>query len=101
MMDLLAVLSAAGVPRTLVYAADRAGLPGRDGPLAEMGPEVADRALARLAAASLLTFSLDGSSVSVHRLVMRVIRDTATKATIARLKAVYPQLHLGTLRNIN
>jgi tetratricopeptide (TPR) repeat protein len=74
-MDLLAVLSAAGVPRTLVYAAGRAGLPGRDGPLAEMGREVADRALARLAGASLLTFSLDGSTVSVHRLVMRVIRE--------------------------
>ncbi len=80
-MDLLAVLSAAGVPRTLVYAADRAGLPGRDGPLAEMEPEVVDRALAWLAGASLLTFSLDGSSVSVHRLVMRVIRENLAAAT--------------------
>jgi tetratricopeptide (TPR) repeat protein len=76
MMGLLAVLSAGGVPRTLVYAAGRAGLLGRDGPLAEMGPEVVDRALARLAGVSLLTFSLDGSSVSAHRLVMRVIRET-------------------------
>ena len=37
--------------------------------------EVVDRALARLAGASLLTFSVDGSSVSAHRLVMRVIRE--------------------------
>jgi hypothetical protein len=31
--------------------------------------------LARLAGASLLTFSLDGSTVAMHRLVMRVIRE--------------------------
>ena len=31
--------------------------------------------LARLAGASLLTFSLDGSAVIAHRLVMRVIRE--------------------------
>ena len=36
---------------------------------------VVDRALARLAGASLLTFSVDGSSVSAHRLVTRVIRE--------------------------
>ncbi len=75
-MDLLAVLSAAGVRRSLIHAAAREGFPGRDGagscPLA---PEVADRALARLAGASLLTFSVDGSAVSAHRLVMRVIRE--------------------------
>ena len=38
-------------------------------------PEVADRVLARLAGVSLLTFSVDGFSVSAHRLVMRVIRE--------------------------
>ena len=37
--------------------------------------ETFDRALAGLAGASLLTFSMDGSSVSVHYLVMRVIRE--------------------------
>ena len=31
--------------------------------------------LARLAGASLLTFSVDGSTVTAHRLVMRVIRE--------------------------
>ena len=36
---------------------------------------VVDRALARLAGGSLLTFSVDGSSVSAHRLVTRVIRE--------------------------
>jgi hypothetical protein len=38
-------------------------------------PEVADRVLARLAGTSLLTFSLDGASVTAHRLAMRIIRE--------------------------
>ena len=74
-MGLLAVLSPAGVRRSLVHAAGEEGLPGRDGPLPALAPEVADRVLARLAGSSLLTFSLDGSSVTAHRLVMRVIRE--------------------------
>jgi tetratricopeptide (TPR) repeat protein len=75
MMNLLAVLSAAGVRRSLIHAAAGSGLPGRDGPLPALAPEVADRVLGRLAGASLLTFSVDGSAVSTHRLVMRVIRE--------------------------
>ena len=74
-MDLVAVLSAAGVRRSLIHAAARQGLAGRDGPLPALAPEAADRVLARLAGASLLTFSVDGSAVSAHRLVMRVIRE--------------------------
>ena len=92
-MDLLAVLSAAGVSRSLVHAAAGQGLPGRDGPLPVLAAEAADRVLARLAGTSLLTFSLDGSSVTAHRLVMRVIREnlaadnalTAVCASAARL----------------
>ena len=74
-MDLLAVLSAAGVRRSLVHAAGLAGLPGREGPVPALAAEVVDRVLARLAGASLLTFSVDGSAVTAHRLVMRVIRE--------------------------
>jgi tetratricopeptide (TPR) repeat protein len=74
-MELLAVLSAAGVSRALVQAAARQGVLRRDGQAGELSPEVVDRALARLAGASLLTFSVDGSSVTAHRLVMRVIRE--------------------------
>ena len=74
-MDLLAVLSTAGVSRSLVHAAAGEGLLGRDGPLPGLAAEAADRVLARLAGASLLTFSLDGSAVTAHRLVMRVIRE--------------------------
>ena len=74
-MDLVAVLSAAGVRRSLIHAAAREGLAGRAGPVPALAPEVADQVLARLAGASLLTFSLDGSAVIAHRLVMRVIRE--------------------------
>ena len=74
-MELLAVLSPAGIRRALVHAAARQGVLDRDGQAGELSPEVVDRALARLAGASLLTFSVDGSSVSAHRLVMRVIRE--------------------------
>ena len=74
-MDLLAVLSAAGVRRSLIQAAAREGLPGRSGLTAGLPTEAADQVLGRLAGASLLTFSVDGSAVSAHRLVMRVIRE--------------------------
>ena len=37
-MDLLAVLSAAGVRRSLIHAAAREGLPGRDGPVPALAP---------------------------------------------------------------
>jgi hypothetical protein len=72
-MELLAVLSSAGVHRTMIHAAGQHGVLGRK----RLVAEVADRALARLAAESLLTFSVDGSAVTAHRLVMRVIREQA------------------------
>jgi Tetratricopeptide repeat/Domain of unknown function (DUF4062) len=79
-MGLLAVLSPAGVPRLLVQAAGGQGLLGVAGRTGALSAEVVDRALARLAGTSLLMFSVDGASVSVHRLVMRVIRDQLAKA---------------------
>ena len=73
-LDLVAVLSTSGVSRALLYRAGADGALGR-----EMEPDEApilvDGALAQLADASLLTFSGDGSSVSAHRLVMRVVRE--------------------------
>ena len=74
-IELLAVLSPAGVRRALVHAAARQGVLAGDGQAGALPAEVVDRALARLAGASLLTFSVDGSSVIAHRLVMRVIRE--------------------------
>ena len=75
MMELVAVLSLAGVRRTLVQEAARQGVLKRRWWHRKLPAEVVDRALGRLAGASLLTFSVDGSSVSAHRLVMRVIRE--------------------------
>jgi tetratricopeptide (TPR) repeat protein len=74
-MELLAVLSPAGVRRTMIHAAGRRGALGGEEQAGGRAGDVVDRALARLAGASLLTFSVDGSTVTAHRLVMRVIRD--------------------------
>ena len=73
-MDLMSVLSAAGVPRALLHAAGQAGAlteQGRAGSITG----VVDEALGRLAGSSLLTFDLDGEMVTAHRLVLRVIRE--------------------------
>ena len=100
-MDLLAVLSPAGVRRSLIHAAAGEGLAGRDGVLAAVGPEVTDRVLARLAGASLLTFSLDGSVVTAHRLVMRVIRDNlAATSTLTTACEAAAQLLNGQAQSM-
>jgi len=80
-MDLVSVLSAAGVPRAVLHAAGQAGVlggPEQAGEPEQAGgvpPEVVDEALGRLAGSSLLTFSTGGGTVTAHRLVMRVIRE--------------------------
>lgn len=74
LLDLLAVLSADGVNRALLYAAAAEGALKEAAKAGDV-PVAVDLALARLAEASLLTFSADGSSVSAHRLVMRVVRE--------------------------
>jgi tetratricopeptide (TPR) repeat protein len=72
-MEIMAVLSAAGVRRELFYDAGQAGASSGD----ETGvpASVVDAVLAQLVERSLLTFSLDRQTVSAHRLVMRVLRD--------------------------
>ncbi|MHB1432908.1 MAG: tetratricopeptide repeat protein, partial [Streptosporangiaceae bacterium] len=65
LLAVIALLSPAGVSRSLVAGC------------AEAGPASADAALAHLAGWSLITWSVDGSAVSAHRLVMRVIREQA------------------------
>ena len=73
LMEIMAVLSAAGVRRDLLHAAGQAGV------LASGGRRVAaalvDRALEQLAGWSLLSFSLDGQTIIVHRLVSQVVRE--------------------------
>jgi tetratricopeptide (TPR) repeat protein len=71
-MEIVAVLSPAGVHRDLLRAA------GQAGPLLGRGRRVAapmvDQALERLNERSLLGFSLDGQAVSTHCFVARVVR---------------------------
>jgi len=84
-MQIMAVLSAAGVRRELLQEAGQAGvLPAGEPGAVAAG--VVDGALARLAERSLLTFSLDGQAVIVHRLVLRVVRDGLARQ--GRLAAV-------------
>jgi len=78
LMAMTAVLSAAGVRKDLLQAAGQAGV------LVSSGHRVAtalvDRALEHLADWSLLSFSLDGRTVIVHRLVSRVIREELSRS---------------------
>ena len=78
-MDVVSLLSTAGVPRVLLHAAGQAGLlvasQKRRKRERAVPPQVVDEVQARLAGASLLTFSGDGATVSAHRLVMRIVRE--------------------------
>jgi Tetratricopeptide repeat len=68
-MELVSVLSGAGVPRDLLDSAAKAGILGGRLPSAEV-----DAALDQLVALSLLTFSPDGQTVTANSLVPRVVR---------------------------
>jgi RNA polymerase sigma factor (sigma-70 family) len=88
-MEIMAVLSPAGVRRDLLHVAGRVGVlvSGRRVP-----PATVDRALEWLSARSLLTFSLDGQTVIMHRLVAQAVRDTLARRqrlTAARLAATF------------
>ncbi|HYB86936.1 MAG TPA: tetratricopeptide repeat protein [Streptosporangiaceae bacterium] len=85
-MEITAVLSAAGVSRELLRDAGQAGAltAGEDG--AGVPADLVDGALAELADRSLLTLSLDGQTVTVHRLIMRVMQDVLARR--ARIAAV-------------
>jgi RNA polymerase sigma factor (sigma-70 family) len=71
-MQIMAVLSAAGVRRELLYVAGRAGVLASGGRRVEAA--LVDRALEWLSDRSLLTFSLDGQTVAMHRPVAHVVR---------------------------
>ena len=67
-----------------------------------MTPEEADRVLARLAGVSMLTFSVDGSAVTAHRLVMRVIRENLTAAgSLAAVCEAAARLLTGQVRSLS
>ena len=72
-IEIMAVLSAAGVRRELLHVVGRAGMLASGGHRVEAA--LVDRVLEWLSDRSLLTFSLDGQTVMVHRLVAQVVRD--------------------------
>ncbi len=85
-IEVMSVLSSAGVSRELLLAGAFA-----DGSLGTAEPAtenayLLDDALGRLADRSLLTFSVDGGTVFQHRLIMRVVRDQLARQ--GRLNAV-------------
>jgi tetratricopeptide (TPR) repeat protein len=79
LLDLVAVLSPAGVPRQYLRQAGRLGLlhrshkPGRRG--TPVSPAAVDALLGRLAGNSLVNISIGDGVVAAHRLVMRVLRE--------------------------
>ena len=101
-MQIMSVLSAAGVRRELLYAAAHAGVlaSGRH----RVAADLVDRVLERLREQSLLTLSLDGQTVILHRQVARVIRNellrrqmlTAVCEAAAFALDVYSQALVGS-----
>lgn len=73
-LELMSVLSAAGIRRDLVYAAGQAGLLG-GGTGAGADVDAVAGALGQLAERSLLSFSVDGRVVSAGRPVLLAVRD--------------------------
>ena len=88
LINVVALLSAAGVSRALLYAAGQQGLLQYPRAETAAGPQTIDEALGRLTNASLLTFSLDDATVAAHRLTMRVaVERQAQDGTLAGLGA--------------
>lgn len=73
-METMSLLSEAGTPRDLLIEVVGAGAASRQP--RTVPPTDVDRTLGQLAERSLLAFSRDQQSVSVHRLVMRVVRES-------------------------
>jgi len=107
MIDVVSLLSPAGVPRALLYAAGPAGVfpeAGEDHTAADRQKveQDVDAALGQLADASLLTFSGDGSAVSAHRLIMRVVRERrAYDGTLAAIGSRTCELLSAVARSLS
>jgi tetratricopeptide (TPR) repeat protein len=93
LINVVALLSADGVSRALLYAAGQHGLSQYPGPGTAAVPQSIDEALGWLASASLLTFSTDKTTVAMHRLTMRVAAEREARAgTLAGLGAGIAEL---------
>ena len=101
-MEIMSGLSPAGVHRELLYSAGQAGVLASGGRLVPAA--LVDRVLEWLTGRSLLTLSLDGQTVVMHRLVARVIRNglafrgrlTAAYETAAFVLDVYSRTFVGS-----
>jgi tetratricopeptide (TPR) repeat protein len=96
-IELLAILSPAGVPRRLLHQAGQARFLPRSGrrrqPTKPIAAVEVDAAVQRLDEASLLSLSVDGLTTTVHRLVMRVVRERAEdKGSLTALAAAAADL---------
>ena len=78
--ELIAVLSGAGIRRSLLHAAGKAGLLG-----GRQTPAVVDAALDNLAGLSLLTFSLDGQVIIADGTVAQIVRDGLSGRQLAEV----------------
>jgi tetratricopeptide (TPR) repeat protein len=79
LVDVISLLSTSGVPRSFLYAAGREAHFDEADTNIVFEPESIDDALGRLANSSLLTFSIDNSTVASHRLIMRIARECAAQ----------------------
>ena len=88
LINTIALMSPGGVSRQLLYAAGQRGLLWPSDNQRPAQPQSINEALGRLASASLLTFSVDDTTVTAHRLTMRVARERQAQAgTLVRLTA--------------
>ncbi len=81
-LNLIAVLSATGVPRHFLHRAGELGILSASKPHKRgraVSSATVDALLGRLADASLITISLGDGVVTAHRLVMRVVREQLTQ----------------------
>jgi tetratricopeptide (TPR) repeat protein len=84
-ITIMAVLSAAGARRDLLLLAGPEGTGVDGGP--RLPADAVDQAIERMVDRSLLTISLDGQTVVVHRMVARVVREFLARGE--RLPAAY------------
>jgi RNA polymerase sigma factor (sigma-70 family) len=94
-LAIMAVLSAAGIRRELLHVAGRAGVLAGGGRRVEAA--LVDQVLEWLSDRSLLTFSLDSQTVTMHRLVARVLRNglvrTRQLGAVCRVAASVLEAH--------
>ena len=102
LINVISLLSAAGVSRDLLYAAGQAGVFAPPGTQTLAAPGQIDVAIGQLASASLLTFSGDDAAGSAHRLTMRVTRERqAGDGTLTRVGAAVADLLETVARSLS